>query len=104
MRLSRVFLISSLSLLLCSCAVMPKFTEKFDKKCQAVQKKVELTIEDAGMFGELECPNKDDCKAQFLGQMLGSVIVFPVSAIISGSIAVIGNSVYWISEQGQCGG
>ena len=56
------------------------------------------------MFGELECPNKDDCKAQFLGQMLGSVIVFPVSAIISGSIAVIGNSVYWISEQGQCGG
>lgn len=104
MHLSKVLLISFLSLFLCSCAVMPKFTEKFDKKCQAVQKKVELSIEDAGMFGELECPSKDDCKAQFLGQVLGSVIVFPVSAIISGSIAVIGNSVYWLNEQGQCGG
>ncbi|AAZ25935.1 hypothetical protein [Colwellia psychrerythraea] len=103
MRLSKVLLISSLSLFLCSCAVMPTFTEKFDEKCQAVQKKVVLSIEDAGMFGELECPSKDDCKAQLLGQILGSVIIFPVSAIISGSIAVIGNSVYWLNEQGQCG-
>ena len=83
---------------------MPKFTEKFDKKCQTVQKKVELSIEDAGIFGELECPNKEECKAQFLGQVLGSVIVLPVSAIISGSIAVIGNTVYWLEEQGQCSG
>ena len=81
---------------------MPSFTEKFDEKCQKTQKKVELSIEQVGMFDDLECSDKHDCKSMFLSEIIGSVIVFPVSAIISGSIAVIGNSIYWIEEYGQC--
>jgi hypothetical protein len=104
MIISRVLFISYLSLLLCSCAVMPTFTEKFDKKCQTVQKTVELSVEQIEMFDSLECSDKEDCKTQFLGALLGSVITFPVSAIISGSIAVIGNSIYWVNEYGECGG
>ncbi|MCJ8294688.1 MAG: hypothetical protein MJK15_09800 [Colwellia sp.] len=104
MKISRALLISCFSLFLCSCAVMPNFTEKFDKKCQTVQKKIELSVEPLGMFDELECSDKDDCKTQFLGEVLGSVIVFPLSAIISGSIAVIGNSIYWVNEYGECSG
>lgn len=97
MNIPRVLLIYFFSLFLCSCAVMPNFTEKFDKKCQTVQKRVELSIEQLELFDDLECSDKDDCKAQFLGEVLGSVITFPISAIISGSIAVIGNSIYWIN-------
>lgn len=102
MNISKVLLSIIFSLLLCSCAVMPEFTEKFDKKCQKVQKKVELTIEQTAMFDDLECSNKGDCKAMFLGNIIGSVIVFPVSAIISASIAVVGNTIYWVEEYGQC--
>lgn len=83
---------------------MPEFTEKFNKKCQAVQKKVELTVEQTAMFDNLECPNKEDCKTMFLGNIIGSVIVFPVSAIISGSIAIVGNTIFWVEEYGQCSG
>ncbi len=104
MNISRVLLITFFSLFLCSCAVMPNFTEKFDKKCQTVQKRVELSVEQLEMFGDLECSDKDDCKAQFLGEVLGSVITFPLSAIISGSIAVIGNTIYWVNEYGECRG
>lgn len=104
MNTPQVLLISFLSLFLCSCAVMPKFTEKFDEKCQTVQKKIELSIESAGMFKDLECSNNKDCKAVFLEEVLASVIIFPVSAIISGSIALIGNTIYWVEEYGQCNG
>ena len=104
MNIYRVLLTSFFSLFLCSCAVTPNFTEKFDKKCQTVQKRVELSVEQLEMFGDLECSDKDDCKTQFLGEVIGSVIIFPVSAIISGSIAVIGNSIYWVNEYGDCNG
>lgn len=104
MKTSHVLLISFFSIFLCSCAVVPEFTEKFDKKCQTVQKKVELSIEEAGVFDKLECSDKDDCKSMFLAKVIGSALVFPVSAIISGSIAVIGNTIYWVEEYGQCSG
>jgi hypothetical protein len=54
------------------------------------------------MFNDLEYSNKGDCKAMFLGNIIGSVIVFPVSAIISASIAVVGNTIYWVDEYQQC--
>jgi len=56
------------------------------------------------MFDDLECSNKGDCKTMFLSNIIGSIIVFPVSAIISGSIAVVGNTIYWVEEYGQCSG
>jgi hypothetical protein len=40
--------------------------------------------------------------SQFLAQVAGSAAVFSVSALVSGSIAVVGNSVYWLDEQGEC--
>jgi len=83
---------------------MPNFTEKFDKRCQTVQKSVELSVEQLEMFSDLECSDKDDCTTKFLGEIVGSVIIFPVSAIISGSIAVVGNSIYWVNEYGDCNG
>lgn len=102
MPLPKIFSLSFLFVLLCSCVVQPTFTQAYDKKCQVVKQKVELSVEQVKGFDQLNCSSSHDCKAQFLGQVVGAAIFFPLSAIISGSIAVVGNSIYWLKEQGQC--
>lgn len=102
MTVFKVLLITFLSILLSACAVVPNFSEKFDNKCQSVQKKIGLSVERLGNFSDIQCSSNDDCVAQLTGEALGSIIVFPVSAIISGSIAIVGNTIYWFKEQGEC--
>ena len=87
---------------LCSCVVMPKVTHEYDEDCTVVKKKVELSVDQLQMFNQLHCSGSHECKSQFLGQVVGIALILPISAIISGSIAVIGNSIYWLNEQGKC--
>lgn len=87
---------------LCACVVKPNVTSSYDDKCQVVTKKIELSMEQVQAFHGLNCSSNHQCKAQFLGQIAGAVLVLPLSAIISGSIAVVGNTMYWLNEQGQC--
>ncbi|KGJ89427.1 hypothetical protein [Thalassotalea sp. ND16A] len=102
MHLHKILFLSSFCLLLCSCVVKPTVTTEYDNKCQIVKKKVELSVEQVELFEQLNCSGNDECKAEFLGQVVGAAVVFPLSAIVSGSIAVVGNTVYWLNEQGQC--
>ncbi|OUS30714.1 hypothetical protein A9Q98_04200 [Thalassotalea sp. 42_200_T64] len=102
MHLPKIILLFSFSLLLCSCVVKPTVTSEYDNKCQIVKKKVELSVEQVQFFEQLNCSGNHQCKEEFLGQVVGAALVFPLSAILSGSIAVVGNSVYWLYEQGQC--
>ena len=74
------------------CVAVPTVSESYDKKCQIVRKKVELTIEQVQAFKQLNCGSSHDCKSQFLGQVIGATLIFPVSVVISGSIAVVGNT------------
>ena len=102
MNFYKALLCSFLLLSICSCAVVPTFTEKFDNKCQTVQKKVVLSTEVLGPTDGFECPDKDACIAKLSGHVIGSVIIYPLSAIFSGTIAMVGNSYYWVNELGQC--
>ena len=102
MHLHKIILLSSFCLLLCSCVVKPTVTSAYDEKCKLVKKKVELSVEQVQVFKQLNCSGNHECIAQFLGQFFSAAIVFPLSAIVSGSIAVVGNTVYWLNEQGQC--
>lgn len=81
---------------------MPSVSEKYDKECQIVRKKVELTVEQVQAFEQLNCGSSHECKNQFLGQVIGATLIFPVSVVISGSIAVIGNTMYWLKAQHAC--
>lgn len=102
MQLSKTIIISSFLLLLCSCVVKPTVTTVYDDDCQITKNKVELTVEQVNTFYQLNCSRSHDCKSQFVGQVVGAAIVLPLSAIISGSIALVGNTIYWLNEKGRC--
>ena len=85
-------------LLLCllqGCVVVPRTTTSYDRECQVVSRRVTLEpVQIAALGG---CRNAD----------CGALLVFAGvtaagSAVISGSIAVVGNVVYWLEEKGQC--
>ena len=98
----KILLISILIMFVYSCVVAPNIESKYDKTCQTYEKKVVLSIDGEWEPTQLECSSKKECKSDFIGKELISIIVFPVSAIISGTIAVVGNTVFWFNELGQC--
>ena len=91
-----VALVSLGALLLSGCMVVPKTVSSYDPKCQVVQKRVELEARQVNVVAN--CGNTVECS----GQLAFYGLVATSSAVISGSIAVVGNVVYWLEKQGQC--
>jgi hypothetical protein len=85
----------------CACVVVPKKVASYDKKCMVSTQKVELTMEQAQTFSDIDCIN-NDCKMEFVGAIASSALVTTTSAIVSGSIALVGNTLYWLENQGEC--
>lgn len=83
-------------LLLSACLVLPKTTEVYDADCQIMVRQAELEVQQAGAIGS--CRGGQDCVA--LLALYG--IVGAGSAVISGSIVVVGKVVYWFEKQGRC--
>ena len=83
------------ALLLAGCIVVPRTAEVYDPKCRTYVKQIVLETEVIGAIGG--CRN-DGCAV-----MLASMgIVSAASMVISGSVAIIGNVVYWAERQGGC--
>jgi len=101
MKVNKLLPVSLFSVLATGCIVMPNVTTEYSERCQAEKKKIILTIEQEGEFGTRNCNGDHDCKAMFVGHIAGAAIIFPVSAIVSGSIALVGNTLYWLQER-QC--
>lgn len=87
----------SLSLLgiLQACVFVPITTEVYDPGCRVVSKTVELQPVQVATLGS--CRN-NECAAllAFAGATAAA------SAVISGSIVVVGNVAYWFEKQGRC--
>ncbi len=82
-------------LLLSGCIVVPRTADVYDPKCRTYVKQVVLETEVIGSIGH--CHN-DGCVV-----MLASMgIITAASVVVSGSMAIIGNIVYWAERQGQC--
>ena len=58
-------------------------------------------MEQVQTFSDIGCIN-DDCKMEFVGAITSSALVTTTSAIVSGSIALVGNTLYWLESQGEC--
>ena len=71
------------------CFYVPKIEENKNENCELVTKR--MTIENLGEFPQ-GC--NDECLLVALG-------VATTSYIVSGSIAVVGNTVHWIEKQGR---
>ncbi len=81
--------------LLTACVVVPRTDSVYDHDCQMQRRQMTLEVQQIGAFGG--CSN-DGCVAL----LVGAGVVAAASAVVSGSIAVVGNVVYWIERQGQC--
>ncbi|MBX3623147.1 MAG: hypothetical protein KF891_24530 [Rhizobacter sp.] len=82
-------------LLLAACVVVPRTDIVFDDECKILRRTMVLDVQQIGVFGG--CSN-DGC----VTLLVGAGVVAAASAVVSGSIAVVGNAVYWLERQGRC--
>jgi hypothetical protein len=82
-------------LLLSACIVLPRTELVYDDDCKIQKRQMVLDVHQVGYFGG--CANQG-CVAL----LVGAGAVATASAVISGSIAVVGNVVYWLERRGQC--
>lgn len=85
----------SLAATLSGCVYVPRTTEVYDAECQIRARHMTLDMQQVGGFGG--CSNQG-CAVLLV--TLGAVTL--ASAVVSGSIVVAGNVVYWFERQGQC--
>jgi hypothetical protein len=85
-------LVSSLT----GCMVTTQMVQHYDDECHIVTKHVELNKPE--FSGINYCRDAADC----IGSLVGLGVMSAASAVISGSVVVVGNAVYWLEKQGQC--
>lgn len=81
--------------LLSACLVVPRTVERYDPECQVVARHMDLETVQIGYISG--CSNQG-CATL----IVAAAATVTASAIISGSIVVIGNTVYWFEKQGRC--
>lgn len=81
--------------LLQGCVYIPETTTWYDEQCRIYSKHMTLKAHQMGTIGN--CMHRD-CVG--ILAILGAVGA--VSAVVSGSIVVVGNTVYWLEKQGKC--
>lgn len=91
----RRLLATGLLALLQACVVVPRTTQVFDPECQVVSN--HMVLEAVQVAAIQQCANQG-CVAL----VVGAGIVTAASAVISGTIVVVGNIAYWFEKQSQC--
>ncbi len=87
--------ITPLVILLASCVVVPQTVRTYNTGCELVSRRVELK--------PVQVQVVERCGGSECGLLLaGYGVVAAASAVVSGSIAVAGNVVFWLEEQGRC--
>lgn len=78
-----------------ACVIVPRTTEVYDANCRVMSKQMDLEpVQIAAIRG---CSNSG-CTAA----LVAAGATAAVSAIISGSIVIVGNVAYWFEKQGRC--
>ena len=81
--------------LLSACMVLPRTESVYDAECRLQRRQMVLDVHQVAAFGG--CANQG-CVAL----LVGAGVVTAASAVVSSSIAVIGNAVYWLERVGRC--
>jgi len=98
MKLTRLVPVLAAGLLASGCVVVPVNRESWDDDCKVATHRMELTTvqlrQVAGCTG----------RTQFFGPfcVLGAVGLATVSTVVSGSVVVVGNVVYWSERKAAC--
>jgi len=80
---------------LVACVVVPRTTETYDEDCGIQARQMTLEVQQVGVFV--------GCRDRACGALLVTLgVVTVASAVVSGSIVVAGNVVYWFEKRGRC--
>ena len=83
---------------LAGCVFVPRTVQVYDEDCQITSRQMVLDVQQIGTLGH--CHN-EGCAAALVA--IGAVAA--VTAVVSGSVVLVGNVVYWIEKQTTpCGG
>jgi hypothetical protein len=77
--------------------VMPRTIEAYDPDCHVAYRKITLDVEQVKAFPG-PCSTNNACAGILV--ILG--VVGAGSAVVSGSIAIVGNVAYWAEHQANC--
>lgn len=80
---------------LTACIYLPHTEAALDPSCGVLERKMSLTVTEVGLYGR--CAN-EGC----IALLVGAGAVSAATAVVSGSVVVVGNAVYWLEKQGRC--
>jgi hypothetical protein len=89
--------LAGLALLASGCVFYPKTVESYDPVCEIRTRQMVLKSE--VVDGLCSASSHQDAAAACLVAVLS---VTAGSAVISGSIVAVGNTVYWLEKRGKC--
>jgi len=95
---SRTIAIIALSLFISGCVYYPRKIEYYDAQCDITVKK--LVLETKEMKDACASPDSSDPEGKTC--LAGIASLSAMSAIVSGSIVVVGSTVYWLEKEGRC--
>ena len=78
-----------------ACVYLPSTIETYDPECQVVAK--QMTLQEVQVTAIVGCQNQS-CVALIIA--VGATAA--ASAIVSGSIVIVGNIAYWLERQSTC--
>ncbi len=82
-------------MLLSACVYVPRTTTSYDEDCRVETRQMKLEAAQIGAIGS--CSHRD---CVYVLMAFGAVAA--ASAVISGSIVLVGNVVYWLEKEGKC--
>ncbi len=94
-RRRRALAVLAAPLALSACVFVPRTTTVYDHDCQVHARQMELAPVQIAVLGG--CHN-NECSVL----LVAAGATAAASAVISGSIVVVGNIVYWFEKQGRC--
>jgi hypothetical protein len=94
-RMTRLLHLLPLALLLGGCVMVPRTVHRYDPECRVVVRTMEL---EAVQFASIGGCSNQGCVAL----VAAAAVTAAASAVVSGSITVVGNTVFWLERQGQC--
>ena len=95
MRRASRLLVAALAALLGGCVVVPRTLARYDPECHVVARV--MTLQPVQLASIAGCRNSG-CVAL----LAATGATAAASLVVSGSIAVVGNVVYWLEKQGNC--
>jgi hypothetical protein len=79
---------------LCGCA-FPKTVRVYDEECQVMARQMVLDVQQVN--DSWRCSN-NDC----ITQLVAEAALLATSTVISGTIVVAGNMIYWLEKKRSC--